>query len=104
MALQLVITRLGEDQSKAGASQNARLVVGTIHDDALLLCQHLRLDAFASPYTLSFTTRSAPRGTILQHFPATTCNKLQLQHLATLAFCYCIAVTQSILGSLIGLL
>ena len=75
--MQLVITRMEQERPTAGASQAARLIVGTIHDDALLLCQHLRLDAFVSPYALSFTTRSAARGAILQQslqLPASACN------------------------------
>ncbi len=52
------VTRTAEGQ----ASSPARLLVGSLHDDALLLCRALALEQFPSPLVLRCQTRTPVKG------------------------------------------
>jgi ATP-dependent DNA helicase HFM1/MER3 len=71
--LQLTLTRGGSGDGSDAAGQggaaaddhsrsSARLLVGTLHDNALLCCRALCLDSFASPLTFRLRTRTAAAG------------------------------------------
>lgn len=51
-----------EGASLANASSPARFIVGSIHDDCLLVCEHLTIETFSSPYVLSLATKTGARG------------------------------------------
>ena len=48
-----------ERQGSSEAASPARLLVGSLHDDALLVCRSLALDSFPSPLVLRTRTRAA---------------------------------------------
>ena len=48
-----------ERLSGSTAPSPARLLVGSLHDDALLVCRQLALEQFPSPLVLRTRTRSA---------------------------------------------
>ncbi|KAL4421686.1 hypothetical protein ABPG77_010630 [Micractinium sp. CCAP 211/92] len=56
--LEVTVTRTAEGQ----ASSPARLLVGSLHDDALLLCRALALEQFPSPLVLRCQTRTPVKG------------------------------------------
>ena len=51
--------RAVERQGSSEAASPARLLVGSLHDDALLVCRSLALDTFPSPLVLRTRTRGA---------------------------------------------
>ena len=55
--------------SEAATKHQAKLVAGSIHDDALLLCEGLCIESFPSPYTVTLTTKSAVQGKPLSLTP-----------------------------------
>ena len=74
LSLQLRVERM--EDSEAATKHHAKLVAGSIHDDALLICEGLCMESFPSPYTVTLTTKSAVQGEPLS-FPA-------MQHLHVL--------------------
>ncbi|KAL4457640.1 hypothetical protein ABPG75_012505 [Micractinium tetrahymenae] len=56
--LEVTVERTSEGQ----ASSPARLLVGSLHDDALLLCRSLALEQFPSPLVLRCRTRTPVKG------------------------------------------
>lgn len=68
-SLQLIITRQeGEEEEEVDLTLNqakgchAKLAVGTLHDDYLLVFESMSIDTFASPYTVKFSTQVIPEG------------------------------------------
>lgn len=53
-----------EETGNPSLRSGARLLVGTLHDNALLLTRSLCLESFASPLTLRTRTLSSGRGTV----------------------------------------
>lgn len=51
-----------ERTAEGQASSPARLLVGSLHDDALLLCRPLALEQFPSPLVLRCRTRTPGKG------------------------------------------
>ena len=47
-----------EREGSSAATSPARLLVGSLHDDALLVCRCLALDQFPSPLVLRTRTRA----------------------------------------------
>ena len=48
-----------EGTVRHGRKSPAYLLVGSVHDNALLVCQKLLLDSFAAPLSLTIRTRTA---------------------------------------------
>ena len=63
MALQLKLER-EKQQKPLGPTSNtqAKLLVGSLHDDALLLYENISIEAFPSPYVVSLSTQSCTKG------------------------------------------
>ena len=43
---------------------HAKLIAGSLHDDRLLIFEHMSIDSFSSPYTVKFTTHSSAEGNL----------------------------------------
>lgn len=41
---------------------HAKVIAGSLHDDRLLIFEHMSIDSFSSPYTVKFTTHSSAEG------------------------------------------
>lgn len=80
LSMQLKVQRQEERMQDAAALKkgcHAKLIVGSLHDDALLLVESLSIEAFPSPYIVSLVTRSDTSGCLSANSKAT--NKASIQ-------------------------
>lgn len=60
LSLTVTLERSTEDQTRAKSM--AWLIVGSLHDDKLLVGERISLQAFPSPYVINTSTRSPSTG------------------------------------------